>query len=205
MDRFQGVGPSSIKGILNCQIAGILIRTSTVHLFVSFWGISQDLSPYVSRRRSPRPSLEFRCCPQAHSRTGSPLAVATATRLLTQSAAGTKCRACLEGDRVKCISCGSDIYGLYDQCLYRHRSKVFTTMKAELRKRGEKEGGFSKQCLQYAWRRELEAKSTDDPQEKEALIFLAGQARHWAVEDDEPLAGLEPVPLVDRDGVERGS
>ncbi len=125
--------------------------------------------------------------------------------VLTQSAAGTKCRACLEGDRVKCISCGSDIYGLYDQCLYCHRSKVFTTMKAELRKRGEKEGGFSKQCLQYAWRRELEAKKTDDPQEKEALIFLAGQARHWAVEDDEPLAGLEPVPLVDRDGVERGS
>jgi hypothetical protein len=60
--------------------------------------------------------------------------------------------------------------------------------------------------LQYAWWRELEAKKTDDPEEKEALMILAGQARHWAVEDShEPLAGLEPVPLVDRDGVERGS
>jgi hypothetical protein len=126
--------------------------------------------------------------------------------VLTQSAAGTKCRACLEGDRVKCVSCGSDIYGLYDECLYCHRSKVFATMKAELRKRGGEEGGFSKHCLQYAWRRELEAKKTGDPEKKEALMVLAGQARHWAVEDDEePLAGLEPVPLVGRDGVERGS
>jgi hypothetical protein len=126
--------------------------------------------------------------------------------VLTQSAAGTKCRACLEGDRVKCISCGSDIYGLYDECLYCHRSKVFAAMKAELRKRGGEEGGFSKHCLQYAWRRELEAKKTGDPEKKEALMVLAGQARHWAVEDDEePLAGLEPVPLVGRDGVERGS
>jgi hypothetical protein len=126
--------------------------------------------------------------------------------VLTQSAAGTKCRSCLEGDRVKCITCGSDIYGLYKQCLYCHQSKVFAAQQAELRKRGRKGNDYAALCRQEAWHREREAKRTQDADRRAALLQLAAEMRRWADgEDAEALAGSEPVPLVDRVGVERGS
>lgn len=124
--------------------------------------------------------------------------------VLTQSAAGTKCRSCLDQDRVKCISCGSDIYGLYKQCLYCHRSKVFGTMQEELKKRGREGGDFAALCRQEAWHREREAKRTDDEDRKLALMDLAAEMRGWSDEDDkDALAGSEPVPVIDRQGVER--
>lgn len=77
-------------------------------------------------------------------------------------------------------------------------------MQEELKKRGQEGSDFAALCRREAWQREREAKRTDDIDRKAVLMDLAAEMRMWADEkDDDALAGSEPVPLVDRQGVER--
>jgi hypothetical protein len=116
------------------------------------------------------------------------------------------CRSCLDGRRARCITCGSDIYGLYKMCLYCHRTKVFSTMQEELRRRGAVGPGqdFAALCRLEAWHREREAKRSDDADKKVAIMELVVELRRWADESDEKaIADQAPVPIIDRVGNER--
>jgi hypothetical protein len=115
------------------------------------------------------------------------------------------CRSCLDKRRTKCITCGSDIYGLYKMCLFCHRTTVVATMREELRKRTGREGlDYAAVCRQEAWYREREASKTDDADKKTALMELVDELRKWANDADErTLAAEAPVPIIDRQGKER--
>jgi hypothetical protein len=89
-------------------------------------------------------------------------------------------------------------------CLFCHRSQVFSTMQLELKQRGSEGDDYAALCRQEAWQFERRAKQTDDPKSKAALMETVIELRKWADEEDgDALAGAEPVPLVDRSGVEK--
>ena len=77
-------------------------------------------------------------------------------------------------------------------------------MQLELKQRGSDSGDYAALYRREAWQLERQAKQTDDSQEETVLMELAGALRKLADESDaDALAGAEPVPLVDRAGVER--
>jgi NADH:ubiquinone oxidoreductase subunit E len=91
-------------------------------------------------------------------------------------------------------------------CLYCHRTKVFSTMQKELRKRGAVGSGqdFAALCRREAWHREREAKRAVDVDKKTAIMELVAEMRRWADEEDqEAIADQAPMPIIDRVGRER--
>lgn len=77
-------------------------------------------------------------------------------------------------------------------------------MQQELKRRGTKGDDFAALCRRNAWLTEREAKQTEDPKRKAVLMELVAEMRKWADEEDAgALEGAQPVPLVDRAGMDR--